>query len=194
MRRSTVDEFLVPALEQAETDGVLVMLASHHATTSIDVFAGQVGSTVDPEAVPAAELETIVASHEVVIAWLVGHTHDNRVRAIGHDATHRGYWEIMTAALADWPGQARTVELVDNGDGTLSIFSTTIDFDADTCEERRYRALLTMEWVTGWAPDVSDADGDHNVELLVDIPDAAMAAVTAASMTAPTEIESERGL
>lgn len=194
VRRATVDGFLVPALEQAAMDGVLVMLASHHSTPSIDVFAGQGGSTVVPDAVPPAELETIVASHEVVIAWLVGHSHDNRIRAVGHDATHRGYWEIMTAAIADWPGQARTVEVVDNGDGTLSIFSTTIDFDADDCHERRYRALLTMEWVSGWAPDVNDANEHHDVELLMPIPAAAAAAVAAASTSAPTTIESERGL
>ena len=189
VRRATVDGFLVPALEDAAADGVLVMLASHHSTPSIDVFEGQLGTTVVPDAVPASELESIVASHEVVIAWLVGHSHDNRIRAVGHDATHRGYWEIMTAALADWPGQARTVEIVDNGDGTLSLFSVTIDFDADDCHERRYRALLAMEWVSGWAADVNDQDPNHNVEMLVEIPASAAAAVAAASSTAPSDIE-----
>jgi 3',5'-cyclic AMP phosphodiesterase CpdA len=189
VRRATIDDFLVPALEQAAADGVLVMLASHHATTSIDVYEGQLGMTVVPDAVPADELEALVASHEVVIAWLVGHSHDNRIRAVGHDASHRGYWEVMTAALADWPGQARTLEVVDNGDGTLSLLSVTIDFDADDCQERRLRALLAMEWASGWVPDVNDADEHHDVEMVVAIPATAAAAVAAASVDAPTELE-----
>ncbi|MCZ7680152.1 MAG: hypothetical protein M5U28_15845 [Sandaracinaceae bacterium] len=120
VHRATVDEWLVPELERAADDGVLVMLASHHATSSIDVFRGQLGSEVVPDAVPPAELEQIVASHPSAIAWLVGHSHDNRIRAVaGPDASRPGYWEIMTSAIADYPGQARLVELVDNGDGTL---------------------------------------------------------------------------
>jgi hypothetical protein len=187
--RTTVDGFLIPALEEAAADGVLVMLASHHSTSSIDTSEGQLGGEL-AGAVPAAELETIVASHEAVIAWLVGHSHDNRIRAVGHDDTHRGYWEIMTAALADWPGQARTVELVDNGDGTLSIFSVTIDFDADDCFERRFRHLLAMEFVSAWVEDVSDDDRNHDVEMLIDIPLSAADAVRAAAIDASTDIVS----
>lgn len=193
VHRATVDEWLVPELERAADDGVLVMLASHHATSSIDVFRGQLGSEVVPDAVPPAELEQIVASHPSAIAWLVGHSHDNRIRAVpGPDASSPGYWEIMTSAIADYPGQARLVELVDNGDGTLSIFATLIDFDADDCMERRYRRLLTMEWVAAWTDDVSHAPSDMNVELVVSVPSSASAAVGAA--TGHERIESETTL
>ena len=34
------------------------------------------------------------------------------------------WWEINTSAIADWPEQSRLIELMDNGDGTLSIFGT----------------------------------------------------------------------
>ena len=33
-----------------------------------------------------------------------------------------GFWEVNTASHIDWPQQSRVIELVDNGDGTLSIF------------------------------------------------------------------------
>lgn len=189
--RSTVDEFLLPELERAEQDGVLVMLASHHAISSIDVFRGQIGGEVVPDAVPPEELEAIAASHPHVFAWLVGHSHDNRVRAVqGTDGG--GYWEIMTAALADYPGQARLIELVDNGDGTLSIFGTVIDFDAESCMERRYRRLMVMEWAAAWADTTSDDPGDINVELVWTIPDGARSAVEAANGHA--QIESETTL
>ena len=38
-----------------------------------------------------------------------------------------GFWEINTASHVDFPQQSRLIELVDNHDGTLSIFATMID-------------------------------------------------------------------
>ena len=104
------------------------------------------------------ELEQIVAGYENVIAWLVGHSHANRVRAVaGADADHPGYWEIMTSAMADYPGQARVIELVDNGDGTLSILATLIDFDEESCAERRYRRLVEDTVEDKRAPELISA-------------------------------------
>lgn len=193
VRRASVDAFLIPELERAEEDGMLVMLASHHSTTAIDVYRGAIGTTVVEDAVPPEELEAIVASHSNVIAWLVGHTHDNRIRAVpGPDEDHPGYWEIMTSAMADWPGQARLIELVDNGGGMLSIFGTLVDFDEDSCMEQRYRRLLAMEWASGWAHDVSADPRDMNVELIREVPPSAIDRVAAA--TGHDRIESETTL
>ena len=41
-----------------------------------------------------------------------------------------GFWEIETASEIDWPIQSRLIELMDNRDGTLSIFGTLIDHAA----------------------------------------------------------------
>lgn len=196
VHRPAVDEWLVPELERAADDGVLVMLASHHSTTSIDVFRGQIGTEVVPDAVPPAELEALVASHPHVIAWLVGHSHDNRIRAVpGADAAHPGYWEIMTAAIADYPGQSRLIELVDNGDGTLSIFGTIVDFDAVDCMERRYRRLMVMEWAAAWTDDVGQQPSDINVELVRELPTSLATTVAAFAVTnGHDRIESETTL
>lgn len=181
VHRAAVDAFLIPELERARTDGVLVMLASHHATGSIDTFRGQLGTEVVPDAVPPRELEQIVAGYENVIAWLVGHSHANRVRAVaGADADHPGYWEIMTSAMADYPGQARVIELVDNGDGTLSILATLIDFDEESCAERRFRRLLVLEHVTRWGDASNEDPRSLNVELVRTAPPGASAAIGAA--------------
>ncbi len=178
--QETVDGFLVPELERAADDGVLVMLASHHATSSMDTAEGLIGDPI-PEALEPADVEALVATYPQVVAWLVGHSHDNRVRAIaGADADHPGYWEIMTSAMADWPLQSRVVEVVDNGDGTLSIFATTVDFDEGSCLERRFRRLALMDWACGWVDDWSSAPEDNNVELLRAVPATATAAVAAA--------------
>jgi uncharacterized repeat protein (TIGR01451 family) len=65
-----------------------------------------------------------------VIAYVAGHTHENRVQPF----TRAGggvWWGIETSATADWPVQHRTVEVMDNLDGTLSIFGTVMDAAAD---------------------------------------------------------------
>jgi hypothetical protein len=193
--RDMIDGWLLPELDRAVADGVLVILASHHSTRSIDVFPGQLGREPMPGALTGEEIEAIVAARAEVIAWLVGHTHDNRVRAIaGPDAAHPGYWEIMTSAIADWPSQARAIELVDNGDGTLSIFATLIDHDTDDCFERRFRALTQIEWASAWDEDRTMDPAQRNVELLRTIPDSAAAAVSALRATSPDRIESETTL
>ena len=43
-----------------------------------------------------------------------------------------GFWNIKTAAEADWPSQSRLLEVMDNHDGTLSIFGTIVDHSAAT--------------------------------------------------------------
>jgi len=189
--RDMIDGWLLPELDRAVDDGVLVMLSSHHSTHEIDVFPGQFGSDPQPGALSGPEIEAIVAARAEVIGWLVGHTHDNQVRAVaGPDAAHPGYWEIMTSAIADYPAQARAIELVANGDGTLSIFATIVDHDTDSCMERRFRALTQMEWISGWSRETTTDPAQLNVELLRTVPDSAMTAVTAASATAPDRIES----
>lgn len=194
VKRAVFDGWLRTELERAQTDGVLVMLASHHPTTSIDRREAEIGAEV-ADAVSAAEIEARVASYPNVIAWLVGHEHDVRVRAVrGADASHPGYWEIQSGSMADWPNQARAVEVVANGDGTLSLFGTMIDFTATTCMERRFRRLAAMDYVSAWEPSHVGTALDRNVELVIPVPPTAMARVATAAMTAPARIESETTL
>lgn len=190
--RATLTGWLLPEIARAEADGLLVMLASHHATTSMDRHAAELGPVL-PEAVDPSEIEVTVAQHPQVIAWIVGHNHDNRVRLVaGADAMHPGYWEIMTSAIADWPQQARFLELVDNGNGTLSIFGTLIDYATETCMERRYRRLSLLDYNAAWTDNYSQAPEDSNVELVVNIPAGAATAVMDA--TGHDRIESETTL
>ncbi|NUT30040.1 MAG: TIGR03767 family metallophosphoesterase, partial [Streptomyces sp.] len=37
------------------------------------------------------------------------------------------FWEISTASHVDFPQLARIIEVVDNGDGTISLFTTLIE-------------------------------------------------------------------
>jgi Calcineurin-like phosphoesterase len=194
VKRAVFDGWLRTELERAQTDGVLVMLASHHPTTSIDRREGEFGAEM-ADAVTAAEVEARVASYPNVIAWLVGHEHDVRVRPVrGVDAAHPGYWEVQSGSVADWPNQARAMEVVDNGDGTLSLFGTMLDFTATNCMERRFRRLALIDYVSAWEASHVGTALDRNVELVIPVPAGARARVAAASATAPARLESETTL
>jgi metallophosphoesterase (TIGR03767 family) len=71
--------------------------------------------------------------HPNVIAYVTGHTHENKVFACGAAGgcpAGANWWELNTAAEIDWPQQSRLIELMDNADGTLSIFGTLLDHSA----------------------------------------------------------------
>ena len=83
----------------------------------------------------------LLLRHPSVVAFVNGHEHNNRVtpfragtssaRAAGSGIrASRGFWEVNTAAHIDYPQQSRLIDLVDNRDGTLSIFGTVVDHAA----------------------------------------------------------------
>jgi RTX calcium-binding nonapeptide repeat (4 copies)/Calcineurin-like phosphoesterase len=77
------------------------------------------------------DLRTLLSANPNVIAYVAGHTHENKVLACGSDAgcpAGGNWWEINTSAgSADWPQQSRLIEIMDNSDGTLSLFGTVTD-------------------------------------------------------------------
>ncbi|MFF4120615.1 TIGR03767 family metallophosphoesterase [Streptomyces sp. NPDC001714] len=73
-----------------------------------------------------AELVTLLNRHANVLAWVNGHIHRNLITP--HKASNgNSFWEITTASHVDHPQLARVVELVDNKDGTVSLFTTLIE-------------------------------------------------------------------
>jgi metallophosphoesterase (TIGR03767 family) len=75
------------------------------------------------------EVISLLAGHRNVLAWINGHIHKNVITP--HSAPDgRSFWEISTASHVDFPQLARVIELVDNKDGTLSLFTTLIESSA----------------------------------------------------------------
>ncbi len=113
-------------------DDRLVVLFSHHGVDTLagaPAHAGPDGARL----LGAPELLRLVHRFDNVVLWLNGHTHTNTVCARRHPQDPaRGFWEVTTCAVVDWPCQTRVVELLDNADGTLSIVCTMLDHDSPT--------------------------------------------------------------
>ena len=71
-------------------------------------------------------IRALLAGTPNVIAYVAGHTHANRVDFY-KGRKGRGFWQINTASHIDWPQQSRLIEVMDNRDGTLSLFGTILD-------------------------------------------------------------------
>ena len=71
-------------------------------------------------------VSALLKAYPNVISYVAGHTHANRVRFFRGRHGH-GFWQINTASHIDWPEQARLIEIMDNRDGTLSLFGTLLN-------------------------------------------------------------------
>jgi metallophosphoesterase (TIGR03767 family) len=106
----------------------LIMIFSHHTIATM-------GNTLGVNRVTGTQVRELLLRYPNVVAWVNGHTHRNSVTPNARPsgtAVGGGFWEINTASHVDWPQQSRIIEAVDNGDGTLSIFTTIVDHSAPT--------------------------------------------------------------
>lgn len=132
-------------LKAADGHDELVIVFGHHpigslTNTAPDENAGDCalravfgpGCDLDPRRSKplhlGPDLQALLLAHPHVIAYVAGHTHENRIMAFKRGRT--GFWGIETASEIDWPIQSRLLEVMDNRDGTLSIFGTLIDHGA----------------------------------------------------------------
>jgi metallophosphoesterase (TIGR03767 family) len=164
---------------RSSRDDRLVVVFSHHG---IDSLAHPLISHTGPDGQPAFGGDAIRAMlHRFpnVVLWLNGHTHLNAVRLWRRpDDPSRGFWEVTTSSIVDWPCQARLVELVEI-DGQLSIFCTMIDHDSpagpESLQSGRQLAALHRELAAnapfaGMDSTRSGSPADRNVELRMTAP------------------------
>jgi metallophosphoesterase (TIGR03767 family) len=112
-------------LTTSNAEDRLVVLFSHHPLGAFD--KDEPSSDGGRAPLNRSAILELVGRFPNVIAWMNGHRHHHRVTP--HEAKYEsgGFWEITTASLIDYPQQSRIVELMDNGDGTLSIVATLVD-------------------------------------------------------------------
>lgn len=164
--------WLSERLDEADANGLLVMLFSHHGLRSLDNPIQTPDPLIEEEGgndLPrhnAAEVEAMVVGHPSVIAWVNGHTHENLIEPrAGTGAQSGKFWDIGTAAHIDWPSQARLIEVFDNRDGTLSIFTTMVDH-ADDEIATFARELMGNDPQLGFDTGTGKR-ADRNTELLI---------------------------
>ena len=165
----------------AETTGKLVILFSHHGLRSLnnpvvapDPFAPAAN---DLPRVMAPKIEALLHLYPNVIAWVDGHTHNNIVEP--RTRPGGGFWDIGTAAHCDWVCQSRLIEVLDNGDGTLSIVCTMIDHAAPAVPGGSdpvvqlasiHRELAANDYQLGFDSAGRGTAQDRNVELVIRAP------------------------
>jgi hypothetical protein len=135
-------------------------------------------------------LVELLGNYNHLIAYVPGHTHENKVLPCGLAAGCTGddaWWEVNTSSVADWPQQSRLIEVMDNRDGTLSIFATIIDHASPAtppapcatpgcasgftaAEMASIARNFAYNDTQGGPPSGEGATKDKNVELLVPDP------------------------
>jgi metallophosphoesterase (TIGR03767 family) len=157
-------------------DDRLVVVFSHHGTGTLDNTRGYHPGP-DGEPLLGAGLVTLLHRFPNVVLWLNGHTHTNTIRPHPDPADPgRGFWEVTTCAVIDWPCQTRVVELVDHG-AYLSIVTTMVDHDsplgpghlqsADELAALHRELAANIPWDTG---AMAGEAGDRNTELRISPP------------------------
>ncbi len=119
-------EWLKEQLAAAAAADKYVMIFSHHTIATMNNPLIATGIDLRPRVLGPA-VKTELLNHPNVIAWVNGHTHRNQIIAQKPATGPGGFWEINTASHVDFPQQARLIEVVDNDNGTLSIFCTMVD-------------------------------------------------------------------
>ncbi|MEU7239437.1 TIGR03767 family metallophosphoesterase [Streptomyces sparsogenes] len=158
--------WLERTLKAHKDDRILVF--SHHYSRSMDNL------NRDPARPGEArhggdEIVALFKRHPQVLAWINGHSHRCEI-------TPRGtFWEITTASHVDFPQLARVIEVVDNHDGTLSLFTTLIESAAPRRTDHSdlsqtglaalYRELSYN--APGRSRTLAGDPGDRNTELLL---------------------------
>jgi metallophosphoesterase (TIGR03767 family) len=147
-------------------DGHVVVFSHHNSWTMTnthpDPSTGEARHSGD-------ELVALLRTHPSVLAWVNGHSHRNAI------LPHGTFWEISTASHIDYPQLARVIEVADNGDGTLSLFTTLVESAAphrtdfgdlsQTGLASLYRELSRN--APGGSTTAAGSAGDRNTELLL---------------------------
>lgn len=121
-------DWLEAALAQTTAENKLAVVCSHHNSYSLENPA-EPAIGPSQRLIHADEFVEMLGRYPHLVAWVNGHTHVNTITP-HPTADGGGFWEITTASCVDFPQQQQTIEIMDNGDGTMSLFTTCLDHDS----------------------------------------------------------------
>ena len=151
--------WLKKELVDGDAAGQLMIIAAH-VPINVEVSApnSEMDWWLNPQnAVTLPNLIAELQSHPNLIMWVSGHRHLNTVKAfISPDpvnAPEKGFWQVETPSLRDFPQQFRTFEIYLNSDDTISIVTTDVDpavkEGTPAATSRKY-AIATAQIVRAW--------------------------------------------
>ena len=183
---STRWAWLKKELAAGDAAGQLMIIAAH-IPINVEVTApnSEMGWWLNPQnAVTLQGLIDELQSHPNLLMWLSGHRHLNTVKAfISPDpanAPEKGFWQVETPSLRDFPQQFRTFEIYLNSDYSISIVTTDVDpavqDGTPAATSRKYaiatgQIVGTQDLITKWNPtgDITIKPmptGSYNAELV----------------------------
>ncbi|GAA1767419.1 TIGR03767 family metallophosphoesterase [Nocardioides hankookensis] len=183
--RSVVLDTVAPSGDQGALDNKqlswLLRLLDRSKDKLVVLFSHHPLSSFTDENLSALITRELLARPQVV-AWVNGHTHTNQIWAHPRKKKGKvvgGFWEINTASHIDWPQQARLLEIVNNRDGSLSIFATMLDHggavepDLGSTDPVQLAGLSRLLAANDWQEHDENRRGARNarnVELLLPAP------------------------
>ncbi len=120
-----------------------IVITSHHPIQ--DIYNGYSPSA---RRVLGAEIESYLITKPAVIAWICGHTHRHRIAYFGPDIT-RGFYQIETSSLIDWPQQGRIIEIFLTQDDEICIASTVFNHQGSILPDYEHLRLDEVNELSG---------------------------------------------
>jgi len=125
---STYYDFFGRKVTQNVTDELFILF-SHHTSDTMGNVLPDARHPLEPR-LNGDTFVSLLHRFPNVLAWVNGHTHHNKITPHVGKTAKQSFWEINTASHIDFPQHARIIEVADNADGTLSLFTTLIEAEA----------------------------------------------------------------
>jgi len=131
--------WLQAELADGQAANQLMIIACHipicvtNVGTELEWWLGAHGdpSTTTTNACTITELVTTLQNTTNLLMWIAGHRHVNHVKAFKSpdpaNAPEKGFWQVESSSLRDFPQQFRTFEIFINSDYTVSIEAVNVD-------------------------------------------------------------------
>ena len=128
--------WLKAELADGDAADQLMIIAAHvplcvtPAGSYMEWFDNSANPSSIQNAVTLPDLLAELHSHPNLLMWIAGHRHVNAVKAfVTDDASkpERGFWQVETSSLHDFPQQLRMFEINLNNDYSISLVATNVD-------------------------------------------------------------------
>ncbi len=138
--------WLQAELEDGQRDNQLMIIAAHipigvsNIGTELEWWLGGHDATTNPFGDKSTTTQNAVTIKGLVdklqntpnlLMWISGHRHYNHVKAfISPDTVNepeKGFWQVETSSLRDFPQQFRTFEIILNSDYSVAIEAVNVD-------------------------------------------------------------------